>query len=236
MEEIHNYLRKEKNGKAIGSDGYPMEFWKELCKTESISKISVKLMNKMYETGDLPLGWKTSMLHLLYKGKGDKRDPANCRGISLLSTLSKVYTGVLARRLNEWIEKRGAILECQMGFRKGKRTADNIFILRTTIDKNLSRKRVKVYWLFVDLQKALNTIVREALWWKLGKKGISSKFIEGVKGIYKNVKTPVKLECNRVLEEFDSNVGLREGCSLSPAIFNIFIDDILDRLEQWFST
>jgi hypothetical protein len=118
-----------------------MEFWKELFKKESISKMLVKLMNKMYETGYFPLGWKTSMLHLIHKGKGDKRDPANYRGISLLSTLSKVYTGVMARRLNEWIEKRGAISECQMGFRKGRRTVDNIFILRTTIDKYLSRKR-----------------------------------------------------------------------------------------------
>jgi hypothetical protein len=152
------------------------------------------------------------MLHLIYKGKGDKRDPADYRGISLLSALSKLYTGVLARRLNEWIEKRDAISECYMGLRNGRRTVDNIFILRTTIDKYLSRKRGKVYWLFVDLQKAFDTVVREALWWKLGKKGISSKFIEGVKGIYKNVKIPVKLEGNRVLEEFDSNIGLRQGC------------------------
>jgi hypothetical protein len=32
MEEIHNYLRKAKNGKAVGTDGYPNEFWKEICK------------------------------------------------------------------------------------------------------------------------------------------------------------------------------------------------------------
>jgi hypothetical protein len=55
----------------------------------------------------------------------------------------------------------------------------------------------------VGLQNAFDTVVREALWWKLGKKGRSTKFIEGVKGIYKNVKTTVKLEGNRVLEEFD---------------------------------
>jgi hypothetical protein len=75
---------------------------------------------------------------MMYKDKGDKRDPVNYRGISLLSTLSKVYTGVLARRLNDWIEKRGVISECQMGFRKGRRKADNIYILRTIIDKYLS--------------------------------------------------------------------------------------------------
>jgi hypothetical protein len=58
-----------------------------------------------------------------------------------------------------------------MGFREGQRTTDNIFIIRTIIDKYLARKRGKVYWMFVDLQKAFNTVVREALWWKLGRKG-----------------------------------------------------------------
>jgi hypothetical protein len=100
---------------------------------------------------------------MIYKGKGDKQDPANYRGISLLSTLSKVYKGVLARRLNEWVEKRGAISECQMGFRKARRAVANIFIFWTTIDKYLSCKRGEVYWLFVDLQKAFYTVVREAL-------------------------------------------------------------------------
>jgi hypothetical protein len=58
-----------------------------------------------------------------------------------------------------------------MGFRKGRRTVDNIFILRTIIDKYLSRKRGKLYLIFVDLQKAFDTVVREALWWNRGRKG-----------------------------------------------------------------
>jgi hypothetical protein len=82
------------------------------------------------------------------------------------------------------------------------------------------------------LQKAFDTVVREALWWKLEKKGLSTNFIEGVKGICKNLKISVKLEVNRVLDVFDSNTGFKQGCSLSPALFNIFIDEILDRLEE----
>jgi hypothetical protein len=105
-----------------------------------MSRILVKLMNNIYETGDFPSGWKTRMLHMIYKGKGGKQNPANCRGISLLSMLSKLYMGVLARRLNDWIKKRGDISECQMGFRKG-RTVDIIFILRTIINKYLLWKR-----------------------------------------------------------------------------------------------
>jgi hypothetical protein len=137
-------------------------------------------MNKIYETGKFPVAWKTSLLHLIYKGKGDREDLANYRGIALLSILSKIYTGVLAKRLNDWIENRGPISECQMGFRKGQRTTDNISIM-TIIDKYLARKRGKVYWMFVDLQKAFDTVVREALWWKLGRKGVSAKFIEAIR-------------------------------------------------------
>jgi hypothetical protein len=73
-----------------------------------------KVMNKIYETGKFPVAWKTSLLHLIYKGKGDREDAGNYRSIALLSTLSKIYTGVLAKRLNDWIENRGAISECQM--------------------------------------------------------------------------------------------------------------------------
>jgi hypothetical protein len=54
--------------------------------------------------------------------------------------------------------------------------------------------------------------VREALWWELGKKGLSTKFTDGVKGIYKNVTITVKLEGNRVLEELNSIIVLKQGC------------------------
>jgi hypothetical protein len=79
---------------------------------------------------------------------------------------SKIYTGVLARRLNDWADRKGAVSDFQMSFRKGRTTTDNILILRTIVDKYLDRKREKIYWIFVDLQKAFDTVIRGALWWK----------------------------------------------------------------------
>jgi hypothetical protein len=190
---------------------------------QEIGKIVTKVMNKIYETGKFPVAWKTSLLHLIYKGKGVSKDPGSYRGIALLSTLSKIYTRVLAKRLNDWFENRGAISECHMGFRKGWRTRDNIFIIRTIIDKYLARKRGKVYWMFVDLQKAFDTVVREVPWWKLRRKSVFAKFIEATRGMYGNVKISVKLEENRIMQEFDETKGLRQGCALSPALFNIYV-------------
>jgi hypothetical protein len=44
LEGMHKYLKKAKNGKAVGIDGYPKEFWKELCRKENMIKILVELM------------------------------------------------------------------------------------------------------------------------------------------------------------------------------------------------
>jgi hypothetical protein len=109
-----------------------------------------------------------------------------------------------------------------MGYRKGRRNSRQIS----------SQKRGEIYWILVDLQKAFDTVIREALWWKLSKKGTSTKIIEGMNAIYRNAKITIKFEGSMVSEEFDSNIGLRHGCALSPTLFNLFIDDIVCRLEE----
>jgi hypothetical protein len=50
---------------------------------------------------------------------------------------------------------------------KGKRTSGNVFIIRSTVDKYLRVKRCKLYWCFVDFEKAFDSINREALWFKM---------------------------------------------------------------------
>jgi hypothetical protein len=62
--------------------------------------------------------------------------------------------------------------------------------------------------------------MRETFLWKLGRKGVSTKFIEEVKGVYKNKKMTVKCggRRDRALEEFVSDTELRHGCQLSPIL------------------
>jgi hypothetical protein len=49
-----------------------------------------------------------------------------------------------------------------------------------------------------------------------------TKFMEAIRGMKSNVKISVKLEENRITQEFDSTKGLKQGCALSPALFNIY--------------
>ena len=57
----------------------------------------------------------------------------NHRGITLLSTLGKLFTRVLNNRLNEWAEKYRIYCKAQAGFRQNKGTIDNFFVLNSLI-------------------------------------------------------------------------------------------------------
>ncbi|OXU17255.1 hypothetical protein TSAR_008375 [Trichomalopsis sarcophagae] len=88
----------------------------------------------------LPDDWKTGVIAPLFK-KGDPELTKNYRGISLLSTAYKIYTEVLRGRLEKEVEEKGLIPEGQAGFRKGRSTIDNIFILSHIVQKAKKTKK-----------------------------------------------------------------------------------------------
>jgi hypothetical protein len=56
-----------------------------------------------------------------------------------------------------------------------------------------------VFWLFVDLQKPHDTVVRGASWWSLGNEGGSTEFVEGVKNMHKDVRIGAKCRGSFIL-------------------------------------
>ena len=87
----------------------------------------------------------------IYKS-GDLDDPNNFRGITLNSCMSKLFTFILNRQLNVIYDEKYIIDYNQIGFRKGFRTSDHVFTLKTLIDNTLYNKK-KLYTCFVDLKR-----------------------------------------------------------------------------------
>ena len=90
-------------------------------------------------------------------------NPENYRGIAISSCLSKLYSSVLLFHLQEYIEKHNLLSDNQIGFRKGKRTSDHIFILKTLVAKFLRKHRCKLFVAFIDFKKAYDSINRDHL-------------------------------------------------------------------------
>ena len=87
------------------------------------------------------------------------------------------------------------------------------------------------YSCFVDFSKAYDSVWRNGLLYRLILNGLSLKFILLIKSMYTELQAAVKLP-NGVTPYFSSLVGVRQGCNLSPMLFNLFVNDIFDLFDN----
>jgi hypothetical protein len=92
----------------------------------------LKLFNIIWHSQQIPTDWETGIVINLHK-KGSRNNPDNYRGITLLSTASKLYSNILKNKLNKYSEL--FLEEEQCGFRKGRSTTDAIFTLQQILEK-----------------------------------------------------------------------------------------------------
>ena len=164
---------------------------------------------------------------------GDKSNPANYRGITLVNVTAKIFSLILRNRINAWCEQNGVFYEGQFGFRDCHSTTDAIFLLHAIIQKVLCKKS-KLYSCFIDYQRAFDTVNRDALWIKLIQSGISCKMVNMIKCIYNDVQSCLKLlnaNGTKYSEFFDVTIGLKQGEPLSPLLFILFINDIYTNMN-----
>ena len=172
--------------------------------------------------GYFPEKWSEGFIVPIFK-KGDINDVSNYRGITLLSTVGKLFTRILNNRLNKWAEEYSIYIEAQAGFRKHMSTVDNIFVLNGLITHCLNNN---LYCCFVDYSKAFDYIDREIFWYKLIKIGVRGEMLNIIQSIYSTVKSKVK-NINILSEAFACNIGVRQGECLSPFLFSMYLNDLV---------
>jgi hypothetical protein len=173
--------------------------------------------------------WTTAVLIRLYKNKGDKRISDNYRGISLLVVAGKVFARILLTRIQGILDRK--LLKEQAGFRYGRSTIDQIFTLKIVMERSREFNQ-PLHMCFIDLQKAYDSVNREALWQVCRAYGIFDKTIEMLKFLYENTSAEVRVDGD-FSTSIQMNTGVKQGCLLSPILFNIYIDYVMRRvLEQ----
>lgn len=160
--------------------------------------------------------------------KGDNKCCENYRGITILSTLVKLYEQIIERRLRGKIEH--TLIDSQSGFRRGRSTQDHIFTLKEIMNKTLSRGEKK-YLAFLDLEKAFDRVPRSKIWESLKNRKTPAKLLAVIKSLYKETLNCVILK-NMQSEIFATHEGVRQGGTLSPLLFIAFMDDIIRRSKQ----
>jgi hypothetical protein len=111
----------------------------------------------------------------------------------------------------------------------GNPTAVNEYISYHIIKQTIKKRRefnLETHMAFLDLEKAFDRVRRKQMWQILNRRGMPYHLIEVIKSLYKN--TAVQIDTGRkILDKVCINQRIRQGCNLSPALFNIYIDDLL---------
>ena len=151
-----------------------------------------KLFQRCFETGTVPPAWLNSIIQPIYKGKGNKHDPNNYRGIKLQSCVAKAFAKIINNRLCNYLESKNLLHEEQNGFCKDRSCEDHISSLYFLIE-NRKLSKQDTYACFVDFTKAFDSVPRDLLWKKLLKAGINSNILTSIKALYRNTNSVVKV-------------------------------------------
>ena len=225
-DETRSALNKAKPNKSPGIDNLP----NEIVRSTKLFKILHKLFATCFEYNVIPDMWcKNTISPILKKGK-DPLCPLHYRGISIISTVAKVFTNILNTRLTTFLEYNNLMSEEQNGFRKKRSCLDHIFVLCTII-RDRKRQKLPTYACFVDFSQAFDSTKRNLLWFKLVHHGVRGKFYHILRSLYSSIECSVRVPGLGNTDWFSVLCGVRQGDNLSPTLFALYVNDLIQEIK-----
>ena len=223
VREIENLVMHAKSGSACGVDNIPYDVLKN---PETITALT-KLFQYIFDASMIPTLWRKAIIcPILKDSTSDKRIPLNYRGISLLSCVSKLYSSFLNKRVTSYLEGNEILADEQNGFRSGRSCEDHIFTLNSIIKNNAS-----VFTAFIDLKKCFDFIDRSMLLYKLLLNKIDGKVYNSIRNMYASTSSCIKINGKKT-EWFSCASGVKQGCNLSPTLFSVFANDLVQEIND----
>ena len=113
-----------------------------------------------------PTDWKMDIMTVLHKS-GEKTEPGNYRGISVSSSLGKLFNKILLSRVDKYCTDNKSIHISQGSGKKKSRTSDHLMIIRFLIDKYVKKGGGELFACFIDIRKAYDSVPRWTLFYNL---------------------------------------------------------------------
>ncbi len=225
--EVKFVLNNTRLRKAVGIDNIPYVVLK--------NSISVPLLrclfSKIFHSHVIQAVWCQAILKLIPKNYTiDPRLLLQYREIALLSTGYKVYASVLNNRIVKYLEENNIYAEDQNGFRQNRSCSDHVCTLASIL-RNRKLMGKSTFVAYLDAEKAFDRIDCDLLLYKLLQNGIYGHLYENVKTIYSESTCSVKVN-ERLTDWLITKSGVKQGDTLTPTLFGIFINDIVHEVNN----
>lgn len=220
-EEIKQTIHRLRNSKAPGHDGIANVMIKNL--PGSAIENLAKLFNSCLTNSYFPDHFKIASVKAIPKPGKDLRIPSNYRPISLLSCVGKLFEKLIHARLLTHINDNNLLKPEQFGFRQQHSTVHQLKRVTNSIQRNKTARKTTCM-IFLDIEKAFDTIWHDGLIFKLSKLDTPLYLIKIIQSFLTDRKFMVKVNG---IHSSTKNVlaGAPQGSSLSPTLYSIYIND-----------
>ncbi|KAH0813902.1 hypothetical protein GEV33_008889 [Tenebrio molitor] len=182
------------------------------------------LYNMVLSTAYHPTEWRAMKTVMVPKG-GNREGPANWRPITIGSALQRLLHRVLNNRLRRIVHLNND----QRGFVQVDGTLANILILQSFLDHSSAKRRQHAL-ASLDLRKAFDSVSHHSIAQALSSFGVPAYLADYVRATFRDASTTVFV-AGRVAGSVEVRRGVRQGDPLSPMLFNMVVDELLDLLR-----
>ena len=224
IENVDNSVAQLQKGKAAGIDKVSSEHI--IYSHPILHSCLLRLFNFMLKTGYVPNTFGKGIIVPLPKNKSDQSRADNYRGITLSPVISKIFEHCLLQKFSQYFYSS----DLQFGFKPNLGCTDALYTLKHTVDYFV-KKGNTVNICALDVSKAFDKISQFGLYKKLLERNTPRPFIEVIKNWFSKCYGLVRWG-RAFSRPFLINSGVRQGGILSPILFTVYINEILESLKS----